>query len=88
MYRGANKSFPHGFLGTPVTNSTPVATDGIAAVTKGEVVMADAAHGVLANDIDADQYILHVSAVGGAAANVGHALAGAFGALTLNADGS
>ncbi|SDJ84947.1 hypothetical protein SAMN05216338_106917 [Bradyrhizobium sp. Rc2d] len=57
-------------------NSIPVAKVDIAGVTKGKVVTADAAHGVLANDTDPDNDSLHVTAVNGVAANVGHALAG------------
>ena len=46
-------------------------------------------HGVLANDIDPiPNDTLTVSAVNGQAANVGHAVAGTYGTLTLNADGS
>ena len=49
----------------------------------------NAAHGVLANDIDPLlNDALTVSAVNGQSTNVGHALAGAYGTLTLNADGS
>ncbi|TFV72659.1 hypothetical protein E4K64_22510 [Bradyrhizobium frederickii] len=46
---------------------------------------ANAAQGVLANDTDPDTDALHVSAVNGV---VGNALTGAFGTLTLNANGS
>ena len=49
----------------------------------------NAAHGVLANDIDPIAGdTLHVSAVNGQATNVGHAIAGHYGSLTLNPDGS
>ena len=56
---------------------------------KGTTVTADAARGVLANDRDADVHdVLHVSAINGVSANVGHAVIGAYGTLALNADGS
>jgi VCBS repeat-containing protein len=58
-------------------------------VNVGTSITADTAHGVLANDTDPIAGdTLHVSAVNGQAANVGHAIAGTFGTLTLNADGS
>jgi VCBS repeat-containing protein len=45
--------------------------------------------GVLANDKDPDPYdSLVVSAVNGLSANVGHSVAGTYGNLTLNGDGS
>jgi VCBS repeat-containing protein len=53
------------------------------------LVAPAAAHGVLANDTDPIAGdTLHVSAVNGQAANVAHTIAGTFGSLTLNADGS
>jgi VCBS repeat-containing protein len=72
---------------TPV-NDAPVAKDDIAGVAKGRVITADAQHGVLANDGDLDGDGLSVSAVNGSAANVGQAVAGTYGSLTLNTDGS
>jgi VCBS repeat-containing protein len=72
---------------TPV-NDTPVANDDIAGVAKGHAITADAQHGVLANDGDVDSDGLSVSAVNGSAANVGQAVAGTYGSLTVNADGS
>jgi VCBS repeat-containing protein len=49
----------------------------------------DAAHGVLANDTDhIPNDALTVSEVNGQSTNVGHAIAGAYGTLTLNTDGS
>jgi VCBS repeat-containing protein len=52
-------------------------------------VTADSAHGVLANDTEpVPGYTLSVSAVSGLSGNVGHSVAGEFGKLTLNADGS
>jgi VCBS repeat-containing protein len=78
----------HGFVAAPEANSPPVANDDIVDVIKGKSISADATHGVLANDTDADNDILHVTAVDGLSGNVGHSLAGAFGTLTLNSDGS
>ena len=58
-------------------------------VQKGHSVTADAAHGVLANDSDPiPNDALTVSEVNGQASNVGIAVAGAYGKLTLNANGS
>jgi VCBS repeat-containing protein len=52
-------------------------------------VTADSAHGVLANDTEpVSGFTLSVSAVNGLSGNVGHSVAGEFGKLTLNADGS
>jgi Bacterial Ig-like domain len=58
-------------------------------VQENHSVTANAAQGVLANDIDpiaGDS--LKVSAVNGQMASVGHPVAGAYGTLKLNADGS
>ena len=68
---------PSGPTATPDTSSTIIGT----AVTKA------AAMGVLVNDSGAGG-ALSVTAVNGQAAAVGKALAGAYGNLTLNADGS
>ena len=69
-------------LGTPTANPDRTHVQFHGTVT-------GAAPGVLTNDSDPIQGDhLIVSAVGGLAANVGHALAGAYGSLTLNADGS
>src|SRR5258708_22373296 len=58
------------------------------ATPHGEVAV-DSAHGVLANDTEpVPGYTLSVSAVNGLSDNVGHSVAGEFGTLTLNADGS
>jgi probable HAF family extracellular repeat protein/VCBS repeat-containing protein len=77
----------HGFIGTlPIT---PTVTPDRTGVAVGATVTANAAHGVLANDTDpiiGDT--LRVSAVDGQANEVGKAIAGAFGSLTLKADGS
>ena len=66
-------------------NDGPVAVAD--AATTGENTTASG--NVLANDSDADASdVLTVSAVNGSAANVGSAVAGTYGTLTLNADGS
>ena len=58
-------------------------------VSVAGTVTATAANGVLANDTDPiPNDALTVSAVDGQASNVGHALVGSYGTLTLNADGS
>jgi len=54
-----------------------------------QVAVTAAAHGVLAIDTDPiPNDTLIVSAVDGQASDVGHAVAGTYGTLTLNADGS
>ncbi len=65
-------------------NAENVAAFGILAATTS----VSAAKGVLANDTDLDGDTLTVSAVNGSAANVGVAIAGTYGELTLNANGS
>lgn len=70
-------------------NDPPSALLDAMVVQKGAVVTANAAHGVLINDSDPDKHdTLHVSKVNGLSTNVGHAIIGAYGMLTLNADGS
>jgi ELWxxDGT repeat protein/VCBS repeat-containing protein len=69
-------------------NRNPVANPDVASVQKGATVTTDAAHGLLANDSDLDHDVLHVSAINGISTNVGHAVTGAYGTLTVNADGS
>ena len=86
---GADVTFSH----LVVDATTPVAVAAHAHDTLGSSVSISHAQaatgGVLANDSDADSAdILSVSAVNGSAANVGHSVTGAFGALTLNSDGS
>ena len=70
-------------------NDAPVAADDAGSVGE-DGVLAVAADGVLANDVDPDASdVLNVSAVEGAAANVGAAVTLASGAVvTMNADGS
>lgn len=72
-------------------NDNPVAVPDSNGVGKGSTLTVNAANGVLHNDFDPDVHDnghLSVSAVNGSAANVGHSVAGAYGALTVNADGS
>jgi VCBS repeat-containing protein len=72
-------------------NDNPIASPDSNGVAKNSTVSVSAAAGVLANDTDPDvhdQGHLLVGAVNGSAANVGNAVAGKFGVLTLNADGS
>jgi hypothetical protein len=71
----------YGFLADP----NPTATPDRANVIFSQTLSVDAAHGVLANDIGSS---LSVTTVNGQAANVGQAIAGTYGTLTLNADGS
>jgi VCBS repeat-containing protein len=66
--------------------STPL-TD-IAGVEKNGSISVAAAKGVLANDTDVDGDLLSVSAVNGSAGNLGTGVAGKYGTLTMNADGS
>jgi probable HAF family extracellular repeat protein/VCBS repeat-containing protein len=76
----------HNFVATP---TAPSVMADRTHVQIHNMVTADAAHGVLANDTDpVPNDTLSVSAVNGQAANVGHALAGSYGTLTLKADGS
>jgi VCBS repeat-containing protein len=68
--------------------STPAVTADYAHDTHGGSFASTGA-GVLANDSDSDRFdVLSVSAVDGSAADVGQAVNGVFGALTLNSDGS
>jgi VCBS repeat-containing protein len=72
-----------------VDATTPVASPDYSHDALGGSMSASAKSGVLANDHDADTAdVLSVNAVNGAAVGVGHAVAGAFGNLTLNSDGS
>jgi probable HAF family extracellular repeat protein len=79
----------HGFLATPSLPLPPIVEADRAHVQVAGTVTANAAHGVLAIDTDPiPNDTLIVSAVDGQASNVGHALVGSYGTLTLNADGS
>lgn len=71
-----------------VVDQPPVAVADFAGVQKSSKVSVDAQHGVLANDSDPDGDSLSVSVVNGSATNVGHAIAGEYGTLILNDDGS
>ena len=73
----------------PVSSSPPLTVaDEAHDMLKG-TVSESAADGVLANDSDSDPAaILSVSAVDNSTANVGNAVKGVFGTLTLDADGS
>jgi VCBS repeat-containing protein len=70
-------------------NDDPEATADSNGVAKGASLAVSAAKGVLANDSDPDIHDhLTVGAVDGTAANVGHAVKGTYGSLSLNSDGS
>ncbi len=70
-------------------NDLPKAAPDFATVQKISTITMDAAHGVLANDHDPDTHdVLHVSAINGDSAKVGISVAGAYGHLTLNMNGS
>jgi VCBS repeat-containing protein len=72
-------------------NDPPVAIPDSNGDAKGATLNVSAANGVLANDFDPDAHDnghLSVSAVNGAGGNVGHSVAGTYGSLTVNADGS
>jgi VCBS repeat-containing protein len=69
----------------------PVATNDAASDLAGAIITVNTrAQGVLGNDTDPDNDTLIVTAVSGSqgAGTVGHSLAGTYGHLTLNADGT
>ncbi|MGY3695006.1 VCBS repeat-containing protein [Bradyrhizobium sp. USDA 3240] len=71
------------------TNDNPTSVPDSNGVAKGTTLSVAASVGVLANDTDPDiREHLVVSAVNASASSVGHAVKGAYGSLTLNADGS
>jgi VCBS repeat-containing protein len=77
------------FAGLGVDSSLATANPDSNHVVGGQTAVTDAAHGVLANDTDtnpADHLV--VSAVDGLAADVNQPVAGAYGTLTMHADGS
>ncbi len=77
------------FTGLGIDSSLITANPDSNHVLAGQTVTADAAHGVLANDTDsnpADHLV--VSAVDGLSADVNQPVAGAYGSLTMHADGS
>lgn len=74
---------------TGYTVPIPIVEADWAHVQEYHSLTVNAAHGVLANDTDPiANDTLSVGAVNGQAANVGHALAGNYGTLTLNDNGS
>jgi len=77
------------FTGLGIDSSLITANPDTNAVLAGQTVSADAAHGVLANDTDTNptDHVV-VSAVDGLSADVNRPVAGAYGSLTLDADGS
>lgn len=84
-FSGAVTSFPN----LVVDATTPAVVTAHAHDLLGATVSATAAQGVLVGDSDANPGdVLSVSAVLGSGANVGQAVNGAFGALTLNSNGS
>ncbi len=88
---GADISFPALSVNatTPVDTTTPNVVQAHAHDILSSSVSASASNGVLVGDSDANPSdVLSVSAVLGSAGNVGQPVAGAFGQLTLNADGS
>jgi VCBS repeat-containing protein len=88
---GADISFPALSVDatTPVDTTTPNVVQAHAHDILSSSVSASASNGVLVGDSDANPSdVLSVSAVLGSAGNVGQPVAGAFGQLTLNADGS
>jgi hypothetical protein len=77
------------FSGLGVDSSLVTANPDSNHVLAGQTVSADAAHGVLANDTDSNPGDhIAVSAVDGLAGGVNQPVAGAYGTLTLHADGS
>jgi VCBS repeat-containing protein len=72
-------------------NDAPVAVADSNGTAKHATIVVSAGGGVLSNDFDPDVHDnddLFVSQVDGSTANVGVAIGGTYGALTLNADGS
>jgi VCBS repeat-containing protein len=69
-----------------VLNQPPVAAPDSNGTAKNSTLVVNAAAGVLANDVD-DNNDMQVSAVAGSAGNVGNAVSGHYGSLTLNEDG-
>ena len=72
-------------------NDDPIALPNSNGTAKKSILSVSAAKGVLANDTDPDVHDnghLGVSAVSGSGPNVGHSVAGHYGSLTLNDDGS
>jgi VCBS repeat-containing protein len=77
------------FTGLGIDSSLIAANPDSNHVVAGQTVSADAAHGVLANDTDSNpsDHVV-VGAVDGLSADVNQPVAGAYGSLTVHADGS
>ena len=72
-------------------DDNPIAAADSNATSKHSTLSVSAANGLLSNDTDPDthdQGHLFVGAVGGLATNVGQAVAGTYGSVDINADGS
>jgi VCBS repeat-containing protein len=72
-------------------NDDPIAAPDSNGTSKNSTVSVSAVNGLLSNDTDPDvhdQGHLFVGAVDGSATNVGHAVAGTYGSVNINADGS
>ncbi|MBR1215856.1 Ig-like domain-containing protein [Bradyrhizobium sp. JYMT SZCCT0180] len=72
---------------TVAVDRNPVAGND-SGTTQSALYSVDAAHGVLLNDTDPDGDAVTVGSVNGSAAGVGQSIAGTYGHLTLNANGS
>jgi hypothetical protein len=81
-----NRGFPY-LAGTLSVNHPPVAVSDFSFAQKGQLLTVDGAHGVLANDFDADHDVLRVTSVNDLTSSVGTSIAGVYGTLTLYADG-
>lgn len=77
------------FTGLAVSDSLVTANPDANHVAAGQIITVDAAHGLLANDTDSNpaDHIL-VGAIDGLASAVGHSVAGTYGSLTVQTDGS
>jgi VCBS repeat-containing protein len=72
-------------------NDDPIAAPDSNGTSKNSTLAVSAPNGLLSNDTDPDahdQGHLFVGAVGGSPTNVGHAVAGNYGSVNINADGS
>ena len=72
-------------------DDNPIAAADSNATSKHSTLSVSAANGLLSNDTDPDSHDqghLFVGAVGGLATNVGQAVAGTYGSVDINADGS
>ncbi|RYG01276.1 MAG: calcium-binding protein, partial [Caulobacteraceae bacterium] len=76
---------------TVVLNFAPVtnAVDDVGALDEAATLIVDAAQGLLGNDaVSAIGTTISITAVAGQGANVGQSVAGTYGSITINADGS